>query len=168
MNVLIQKYVDSGLFPESVGEYVDQAFQNKESVVVAGHPSTGSRPLMANLMGLAKKEYDTVQVRKVEDLEKDAEYYLIFGAPAEDMEEIISKVLEKGKSFVALKDPDTPYSVMKVFRQHVKACPDCDHIIHQVSLRKDGTGADAVPYTDRVDKYFVNDKKKVKTEKFDF
>lgn len=168
MNATIQKYVDEGLFNETVGNYLDEAFKNQESVIVAGHRSTGSRPLMANLMGLAKKEYNAVQVRKAEDLEKEADYYLIFGAPAEEIESLIAEVMKKEKPFVTLKEPETPFSVMKVFKDHVKENPETKLVVHQLSLRKDGVGAGATPFTDRVDKYYVNEKKRVKNDKLDF
>ena len=41
MNKFIQKNVDSGLLPEKVGEYIEEAIKNGESIIVAGHRSTG-------------------------------------------------------------------------------------------------------------------------------
>ncbi|MGX7144219.1 hypothetical protein ACWODI_01415 [Facklamia languida] len=168
MNEILQKVVDGGLFNETVAGYIEEAFNNKESVIIAGHPSTGSRPLMANVMQLAKKSYPSVQVRKAEDMDKDGDYYLVFGAPAEQVEEFVTAALEKGKSFVTLKQPDTPVSILKIMKQVLKENPDFDHKVLQVSLRKDGTGAGATPFTDRVDRYFVNEKGRVKSEKLDF
>lgn len=165
MDSKIQKYVDDGLFTEEIGNYIQKAFDNKESVIIAGHRSTGSRPLIANLMAVAKGQYDAVQVRKAEDLEKEGDYYLVFGPPADQIEGLISQVIAKEKPFVTLKEPETPFSIMKIFKGYVKENPETKQVIHQVSLKKDGTGSDATPYTDRVDRYFVNEKQKVKSEK---
>ena len=168
MDAVLQKFVDQGLFNEQVAQYIEEAFDNKESVIIAGHRSTGSRPLMANIMQLAKKKHDSVQVRKEEYLEKDGEYYLIFGAPAEEVETLVGEALKKGKAFVTLKEPETPVSILKVMKGVLKEVEGFDHKVLQVSLRKDGTGASAVPFTDRVDRYFINEKSRVKSEKLDF
>ncbi|MBG9980262.1 hypothetical protein HZY91_04050 [Facklamia sp. DSM 111018] len=168
MNAILQKFVDDGLFNETVANYIEEAFANKESVVIAGHRSTGSRPLMANIMQLAKKTHESVQVRKAEDIEKEGEYYLVFGAPAEEVEGLVEKALAKGKAFVTLKEPETPISMLKVMKGLRKENEDFDHKVLQVSLRKDGTGAGATPFTDRVDRYFINEKGRVKSEKLDF
>lgn len=168
MNAILQKFVDDGLFNEKVADAIETAFTEKNSVIIAGHRSTGSRPLMANIMQLAKKTHPAVQVRKAEDLEKDGEYYLVFGAPAEEVEGLVEAALKKGKAVVTLKEPETPVSILKVMKSVLKENEGFDHKALQVSLRKDGTGAGAVPFTDRVDLYFVNEKGRVKSEKVDF
>lgn len=168
MNSILQKFVDDGLFNETVANEIEKAFEEKSSVIIAGHRSTGSRPLMANVMQLAKKLHESVQVRKAEDLEKEGEYYLIFGAPAEEVEGLVEAALKKGKAFVTLKEPETPISIMKVMKSVLKENENFNQKALQVSLRKDGVGAGATPFTDRVDLYFVNDKGRVKSEKVDF
>ncbi|MCR8968591.1 hypothetical protein [Facklamia sp. 7083-14-GEN3] len=168
MNAILGKFVEDGLFNEKVANAIEEAFAEKSSVIIAGHRSTGSRPLMANIMQLAKKTHDSVQVRKAEDLEKEGDYYLIFGAPADQVEGLVEAALKKGKAIVTLKEPETPISIMKVMKSVLKETEGFDHKALQVSLRKDGVGADATPFTDRVDLYYVNEKGRVKSEKVDF
>ena len=94
MNPFIMKFVNDGFFNETVGNYIDEALNNGESIVIAGHRSTGTRPFMANLMAIAKKTYTTVQVKKLEDLQKEAQYYLIPGIPEIDFEDLVYQAIK--------------------------------------------------------------------------
>ena len=77
MHTMIKKYVDQGFMTEAEGNYIHEAIQNKESIIVSGHRSAGIRPLMAALMAVAKASFKSVQVKGFEDLESDTEYFLI-------------------------------------------------------------------------------------------
>lgn len=170
MNKFIQKNVDSGLLPEKVGEYIEEAIKNGESIIVAGHRSTGIRPLFAALSGAAKLESGSaVQVRGEDSFEKDGKYYLIPGNPKVDLGELILKAVEKpGAAFVTVKDPEQPISLQKILRQNKKNGGPTDKVFHEIALRKDGVGAGATPFTDKVTKFFYNEKGRVKREQLDF
>lgn len=169
MNKFIERNVESGLFNETVGSYLEEAIQNKESVIIAGHRSTGSRPLFAAISGAAKSEHSAVQVKDESAFEKEADYYLIPGNPKVDLEELIYKAIETpGAAFVSLKDPEQPVSLQKLLKRFTKEHGTSDKVFHEIALKKNGTGGDAVPYTDKVTKFYFNEKGKVKRDQLDF
>lgn len=121
MNVMIKKFVDTGMMTEEQGQFIEEAIMNKDSIVVSGHRSAGIRPLMASLMGVAKSNFKSVQVKSFDDLEKDVEFFLIPGLDNLDFEKLISEAISKpDTSFVSLKEPEHPVSLMKVLRQNFK------------------------------------------------
>ena len=48
MNVMIKKFVDTGMMTEEQGQFIEEAILRKDSIVVSGHRSAGIRPLMAS------------------------------------------------------------------------------------------------------------------------
>ena len=121
MHVMIEKFVKTGMMTQEQGEFIEEAIMRKDSIVVSGHRSAGIRPLMASLMGVAKTQFTNVQVKSFEDLEKDVEYFLIPGLDNLDFEALISEAISKpDTSFVSLKEPEHPVSLMKVLRQNFK------------------------------------------------
>lgn len=121
MNAMIKKFVDTGMMTEEQGQFIEEAIMRKDSIVVSGHRSAGIRPLMASLMGVAKSNFTNVQVKSFDDLEKDVEFFLIPGLDNIDFEKLVSEAISKpDTSFVSLKEPEHPVSLMKVLRQNFK------------------------------------------------
>ena len=121
MHVMIKRFVDSGMMTEEQGEFIEEAIERKDSIVVSGHRSAGIRPLMASLMAVAKSNFSSVNVKGFEDLEEDVEFFLIPGIDGLDFEKLISEAIAKeDASFVSVKEPEHPVSLMKVLRQNFK------------------------------------------------
>lgn len=170
MNAMIQKFVDSGLFNETVGNAIEEAINNGESIIIAGHRSTGSRPLMVNLMAVVKKQYNAVQVKSAADLEKEADYYLIPSLPNEDMEALIEAVIKKpNASFVTIKDPEEQaISMFKILKKANKTDGPINKKFFQMDLDKTVHSADGIPMTKSVLSFNIDEKGKIVKEPLEF
>lgn len=158
MNSMIQKYVSQGFMTEAEGNYIDEAIQKKESVIVSGHRSAGIRPLMATLMAVAKGSFKSVQVKGFEDLNSDVEYFLIPGLDNLDFEKLIGEAMAKpNTSFVTLKEPEHPYSLLKLLKQVYKETGDTSKVYHMLECSK----IDNVPKLTKVTKMSLDEKGKV-------
>ena len=114
---MISKFVQQKFMTEEQGQYIEDAIMRKESIVVSGHRSAGIRPLMATLMAVAKKEFSNVQVKSFEDLEKEAEFFLVPGIDGIDFEKLIGDAIAvPNTAFISLKEPEHPVSLMKVMK----------------------------------------------------
>ncbi|NLY36238.1 MAG: hypothetical protein GX046_03260 [Tissierellia bacterium] len=121
MNPMIKKFVDTGMMSPEQGHFIEEAIMRKDSIVVSGHRSAGIRPLMASIMGVAKSNFTSVQVKGFDDLKKDVEFFLIPGLDDIDFEKLIYEAISKpDSSLVSLKEPEHPVSLMKVLRQNFK------------------------------------------------
>lgn len=161
MHAMLQRNVDSGFITEEQAEYIQNAIDNHESLVISGHRSAGGRPFMAAIMAIAKGQYDAVQVKNEESLEKDAEYYLIPGLPGDNFSDIVEKALAKeGASVITLKEPEHPYSIMKVMKDAYKETGDGDKVVTLLECRK----IDGVPFLINLNRHYYNEKGKVRKE----
>lgn len=164
MNPIIMKFVNDGFFNEEVGNYIEEALNNKESIIIAGHRSTGTRPFMANMMAVAKKMYPSVQVKKAEALEKEAEYFLIPGIPDIDFEDLIYQAIKTDANLVTIKEPEQPVSLMKIFKKLAKeGVPTTKKFVQIECDKKDG-----VPFVSKIQKFSQNEAGKVVKEEFAF
>ena len=131
MNPMISKFVQQGFMTEEQGQYIEDAIMKKESIVVSGHRSAGIRPLMATLMAVAKKEFSNVQVKSFEDLEKEAEFFLVPGIDGIDFEKLIGDAIAvPNTAFISLKEPEHPVSLMKVMKANFKNGKGINKKIH--------------------------------------
>ena len=161
MHTMIQKFVAQGFMSEEEGKYIDEAIQRKESIIVSGHKSAGIRPLMASLMAVAKSSSTSVQVKAFEDLESDVEYFLIPGLPNLDFEKLIGEAMKKpNTSFVTLKEPDHPYSIMKLLRQVFKETGDSSKVYQVLECAK----IDDVPKLTKITRMALDEKGKILKE----
>ncbi len=158
MNPFLQKFVNDGFFNEVVGNHIDAALTNNESIIIAGHRSTGTRPFMANLMAIAKKSFDTVQIKKPEDLEKDAKYILMPGIPDVDFEDLVYQAIKKPDSnLITIKEPEQPVSLMKIFKKLTKEVGPTTKKFHQIECDK----KDGVPFVSKVTTFTMDENGKV-------
>ncbi|NLK44156.1 MAG: hypothetical protein GX300_07175 [Tissierellia bacterium] len=163
MHTMIKKYVDQGFMTEAEGKYIHEAIERKESVVVSGHRSAGIRPLMAALMAVAKGGYNAVQVKGFEDLDKDTEYFLIPGIDNLDFEKLIFEAMKKpNTSFVTLKEPEHPYSILKLLRDVYKETGDTSKVYQVLECSK----IDDVPKLTKITRMALNEKGRVVKEDF--
>ena len=169
VSLALQRFVDSGLFNEKVAEELEAAAVRGESIIVAGDRSTGSRPLTAMIMGLVKKNHDAVQVRKVEDLEKEGTHYMILGIEGEKLEDLVAKALENPNAqVVTVKEAENPISVNKVLKQNFKKYGHSDRTFLQIELDKFPRNEDGVPFTDKLTRLSVDEKGKIQKENIEF
>lgn len=163
MHTMIQKYVNQGFMTEAEGKYIDDAIQRKESIIVSGHRSAGIRPLMATLMAVAKGSFKSVQVKGFEDLNNDVEYFLIPGLDNLDFEKLIEEAMKKpNTSFVTLKEPEHPYSVLKLLRQVYKETQDSSKVYQVLECSK----INDVPKLTKITKMALDEKGKIVKEDF--
>lgn len=157
MNPMISKFVDSKFMTEEQAQYIETAINNNESIVVSGHRSTGTRPFMATLMGVAKKQYSTVQVKGFDDLNADVEYLLILALDNLDFEALIGDAIGVKAPFISIKEPEHPVSLMKVMKQQFKLGKGVGKKIHTIEAKK----IDGVPYVDKITEMHLDENGKV-------
>ena len=158
MNPMISKFVQQGFMTEEQGQYIEDAIMKKESIVVSGHRSAGIRPLMATLMAVAKKEFSNVQVKSFEDLEKEAEFFLVPGIDGIDFEKLIGDAIAvPNTAFISLKEPEHPVSLMKVMKANFKNGKGINKKIHTLECTK----IDGVPILEKITEMHVNENGKV-------
>lgn len=137
MNKMIQKYVDQEFMTQSEGSFIEEAINRKESIIVSGHKSAGIRPLMATLMAVAKTNFTSLQVKGFDDLNNEVEYFLIPGLDNLDFEKLIGEAMAKpNTSFVSLKEPDHPYSILKLLRDVYKETGDTKKVYQVLECNK--------------------------------
>ena len=163
MHMMIDKLVTQDFMTKSEGEYIQNALDRKESVIVSGHRSAGTRPLMASLMAVAKSTYTSVQVKGFDDLEKDGEYFLIAGIPGLDFEKLMGEaMLKENTSLVSIKEPEHPYSIMKILRNNFKLNSDISKVYQVLECDK----FDDVPKLTKITQMKLNEKGKLEKEDF--
>lgn len=163
MNTMIKKYVDQGFMTEAEGNYINEAIQNKHSIIVSGHRSAGIRPLMATLMAVAKSNFESVQVKGFEDLENDTEYFLIPGLDNLDFEKLIFEAMKKpNTSFITIKEPEHPYSVLKLMKKVYKETKDTSKVYQVLECSK----IDNIPKLTKITKMVIDENGKIVKEDF--
>lgn len=170
MHPMLQKNVDSNYISEEQANYIEKAIENGETIIVSGHRSAGVRVFMATLMAIVKSKYDSVQVKDVTSMEKEARYYLIPGLPESvNFEEVIQTAFNKpGASLVTLKEPEHPYSMLKVMKKALKASGDKSKVVtlleaRKLDVEKDGA-VEKVPFLINLNRMFYDEAGKVQKE----
>jgi len=163
VNPMIKRFVAQEFMTEAQGQYIEDAIMRKETVIVSGHRSAGIRPLMATLMAVAKSNFDSVQVKSFEDLEKEGDYLLIPGIDNIDFEKLISDAMAKpNTAFISIKEPEHPYSIMKLLRNVYKTNKDTSKVYQVLECDK----INDVPKLTKLTRMSINDKGRV--ERVDF
>lgn len=137
MHVMIEKFVNQGFITKEEGEYLEKSIENKDSIIVSGHRSAATRQLMASLMAVAKSQHSSKQVKGFDDLTKDVDYLLIPGIPGIDFEQLIQDAMAlEATSFISIKEPDHPYSIMKLLRNVFKETGDTSKVYQVIECSK--------------------------------
>ncbi|MDO5689512.1 MAG: hypothetical protein Q4G61_04635 [Tissierellia bacterium] len=161
MHAMLQKNIDTGFITEEQGKYIEEAINNGESLIVSGHRSAGVRGFMAACMAIAKGQYDSVQVKNEDAIDKDAKYYLIPGQEGIDFEALVQKAFNKpNAAFVTLKEPELPYSIMKIMKKGFKETGDASKVVTLLECRK----IDDVPYMINLTRTYYDEKGKILKE----
>jgi hypothetical protein len=125
MNPMLKKLVDQEFMNEAFANYIEEALTNKDSFIVSGHKGWGILPLMATVSAVAKSNSKIKQVKGFEDLADEAEYYIIADLKDIDYAKLITDAMAvPNSSLIALKDPDHPYSFLKLVGDVFKANGD--------------------------------------------
>ena len=161
MNNMIQRFVDQEFMTQEEGQYIEDAIMRKESIVVSGHRSAGTRNLLAALMAVAKKNFASVQVKNPESLEKEAEFFLIPGM--EGLEDIVSEIISKeDTAFVSIKEPEHPVSLMKIMKKNFKNGTGIGKKVQTLECTK----VDDTPVLDKIVEFHLTEDGKVKKTTF--
>lgn len=125
MDKMLQRLVDQNVMPESFGNYIESALENKDTFIISGHKGWGILPLMAGVSAAAKAKFAIKQVKKEEDLADETDYYIIGDLKNMDFEKLVVDSISKpNTATITIKDPEHPYSVMKVLKSFYKATGD--------------------------------------------
>ena len=158
MNSMIKRFVTQEFMTEAQGKYIEEAIMRKESIIVSGHRSAGIRPLMATLMAVAKSNFNSVQVKTFEDLENECDYLLIPGIDNIDFEKLIGDAMAKpNKAFISIKEPEHPYSIMKLLRNVYKTNGDTSKVYQTLECAK----VNDVPKLTKITQMSLNEKGRV-------
>lgn len=162
MNPFLKKLVDSKFMTEAQGNYIEEAVKNKDSVIISGHKGFGIIPLMATISAVAKSNFSIKQVKGFEDLDSEADYYLVGDLNNIDYGKLITDAMAKqGSSFIGLKDPDHPYSVLKVLGDVFKLNGDTSKVYQLIECVK----VEGVPQLSKITRITLNENGKlVKTD----
>lgn len=161
MHAMIKKFVDQEFVKEEWAQYLEDAIDKNENIIVAGHRSSGTRNFFASLMAVAKGKFPSVQVKTVEDVAKDCKYLLIPSSNSEDFEKIIEEAVKsKGKAFISLKEPENPWSIKKILKTVYKENKDSSKVYHMVECRKEND----IPFVSKVTTMTLTDTGKIESE----
>lgn len=137
MNPMIKKLVDSEFMTEAHGLYLEEVLGRKESIVVSGHKGWGILPLMATLSAVAKASYPIKQVKSLEDLTGDTDYFIIADAKEVEFGKLVAAAMAiPNTQMIAIKDPDHPYSFFKLLGDVYKATGDTGKVYHILECAK--------------------------------
>ena len=118
---------------------------------------------MASLMAVAKSSFSSVQVKGFDDLDKEVEYLLIPGIANIDFEKLIGDAMSKeNTSLISIKDPEHPYSIMKILRSNFKLNNNTSKIYQVLECDK----FDDVPKLTKITKMKLNEKGRLEKEDF--
>lgn len=137
MNAGLQKLVDSGFMTVEHGEYIEKAVQEKDTIIVSGHKGWGILPLLATIGALAKEHHPVKQVKGFECLAEESGYLLIVSPKEENFEKLVTDAFSnKAVATITLKDPDHPYSIMKVLKDVYKTNADTSRVYQVIECAK--------------------------------
>ena len=163
MNPMLQKLVDSEFMTQEQGEVIQKAVDAKDSVIASGHRSAAVRPLLATLMAMTKP-HTSKKIKSLDDIVDDVDYLLLPGLDVENFEEYVQKSVESSPSLVTIKEPEHPYSMLKVMKKALKATGNKDKNIWLLECRK----IDDVPHLVEIQRMHYDEKGKVALDKLEF
>ena len=137
MNPMLKKLVDSAFMSEAHANYIEEAVMNKDNIIVSGHKGWGILPLMATISAVAKGSSKIKQVKGFDDINDEAEYYIIPDLKDIDFEKLVCETIKiPNSSLITIKDPDHPYAVNKVLRDVFKANGDTSKVFQVIECAK--------------------------------
>lgn len=154
----MKKLADQKFMTEGHANYIEEAVMRKDSVIISGHKGFGILPLMATVSAVAKSNFKIKQVKGFEDLNDEADYYLIADLSNIDYAKLITDaVLKADSSFISLKDPDHPYSVLKILGDAYKINGNTSKVYQLIECVK----VDGVPQLSKITQITMNENGKL-------
>lgn len=160
MNPMLQKLVTTEFMTEDQAKVIEEAIQNKDTVIASGHRSAAVRPLLATLMTMAK-QFGAKQVKTKEDITGDTEYILLPGLGVEDFEDYVQAAFEVEPPMITIKEPEHPYSMLKIMKKAAKATGKTEKQVWLLECRK----VDDIPRLVEIQRMYYDEKGKVVLEK---
>ncbi len=160
MHPMLQKQVTSEFMTQEQAEKIEAAINAKDSVIASGHRSAAVRPLLATIMTMAK-QFSTKQIKTMDDVTDDVDFLLLPGLGVDDFEDYVQKCIEAKPAMVTIKEPEHPYSMMKVMKKALKETGNSDKQVWLLECRK----INNVPKLIDVQRMYYDEKGKVKLEK---
>lgn len=137
MNPMLKKLVDQEFMNEAFANYIEEAVKNKDSFIVSGHKGWGILPLMATVSAVAKSNFKIKQVKGFDDLADETEYYIIADLNNIDYAKLVADTMAiKNTSMICLKDPDHPYSFLKLVGDVYKVNGDTSKVYQVLECAK--------------------------------
>lgn len=137
MNPMLKKLVDSNFMSEAHGKYIEEAIMNKDNLIVSGHKGWGILPLMATVSAVAKSNFNIKQVKGFDDLSAEVEYYIIPDLKDVDFAKLITDTIQiPNSSMISIKDPDHPYSILKILKDVYKINEDTSKVYQVLECAK--------------------------------
>jgi hypothetical protein len=137
MNPMLKKLVDQEFMNEAFANYIEEAVMNKDSFIVSGHKGWGILPLMATVSAVAKSNFKIKQVKGFEDLADETEYYIIADLNNIDYAKLVADTMAiQNTSMICLKDPDHPYSFLKIVGDVYKTNGDTSKVYQVLECAK--------------------------------
>jgi hypothetical protein len=137
VNSFLKKLVDQKFMTEGHANYIEEAVMRKDSFIISGHKGFGILPLMATISTVAKSNFQIKQVKGFEDLQEQTDYYIIADLSGIDYAKLIADTVSiPNTSFIGLKDPDHPYSILKILGDAYKANGDTSKVYQVIECAK--------------------------------
>lgn len=137
MNPFLRKLVDQKFMTEGQANYIEAAIMRKDRIIISGHKGWGILPLMATASAVAKGSFKIKQVKGFEDLKDEADYFLIADLSNIDYAKLITDAVSMTEgSFISLKDPDHPYSILKILGEVYKLNGDTSKVYQVLECAK--------------------------------
>lgn len=137
MNPMLKKLVDSGFMTEAHANYIQEAVDNKDNLIISGHKGWGILPLMATVSAVTKSQHKIKQVKGFDDLKEETEYFIIPDLKEIDFAKLIEETIQvPNTSMVTIKDPDHPYAIFKILRDVYKINEDTSKVYQVIECAK--------------------------------
>ena len=118
---MFEKLMSQEFMTEAHGEVIISAIENKTSIIVSGHKGWGILPLLATIGTVAKKNNDVLQVKDESSLGVETDYFMITKPKVDDYEALIAQAIKVAETpMIAVKDPDHPFSLLKLVKSIYK------------------------------------------------
>lgn len=162
MNAMLKKFVDQEFMTEQHAMHIENAISNQDTIIVSGHKGWGILPLMAGISATAKAQYSIKQVKKFEDLQDEAQYYVIADLKDIDFEKLIFDTIAiPNSSSISIKDPDHPYSLFKLLKDVYAKTNDTSKTIQLIECAK----TDDKKHLSKITKIYYDANRKMIKEK---
>lgn len=117
MHPMFQKLINESFMTDAQVQLIEEAVQEKRSIIASGHKGWGILPLLATISTYAKGDFSIQQVKSIADIETAADFHVVTNPKDTSFEDVvISSIKTEGVNLLAIKDPDHPYSLFKIMK----------------------------------------------------